>query len=641
MNVPMHSIETTKKDFTEDRSSDSHLGQNSIAGWVASQAAARPEAIAVVSSKVALTYGELDNQAQDLAKVLRDAGVGPETVVGLLLRPSPAMVVGALGILKAGGAYLPIDPTYPESRLEFLLDDAQVSVVVTDQSAHNRIPLANRKGILLDELGQLKKVESLSGHGTPNVNISPKNLAYVIYTSGSTGQPKGVEVTQAGLLNLVHWHRGAFKVTSADRASQVARVGFDAAVWEIWPYLCAGASLHSPDEAIVSDPVALQAWLVAQRITICFVPTPMAERLLGMAWPADTALRLMLTGADTLHLYAPKDIPFLLVNNYGPTECTVVTTSALVPPIGSADRLPPIGLPIANMNVHILDESRNEKAAGEQGELYIGGAGLARGYRNRPELTAEKFPPNPFSGKPGDRLFKTGDIVKRLADGQLAFFGRMDDQIKVRGFRIEPNEIAAALNEHPVILQSAVVAHEISPGDRRLVAYFVVRSDLCPTLGELREFLGARLPEYMIPASFVILENLPLTANGKVDRGALPMPDSANTLRDNVFVAPRTDVEKTVAGILAPLLGLDQVDVEDNFFSLGGHSLLGTQLIARVRDAFGVELALRNVFEAPTVAGISVEIERLLLEKLESLSEEKANSLLASTLQPYAERKVP
>jgi len=599
----------------------------------ASQVEIQPEALAVSSSQCVLNYRELDDRSDELANVLVGLGVGPEKVIGLLTPRSPAMIVGALGILKSGGAYLPLDPSYPEARLAFQLEDAQAPVLITQQSLKTPHASGARESIVLDAGGRITK----ASHPRQNISMestaSSSNLAYVIYTSGSTGQPKGVEITHASLSNLVDWHQRAFKVTAENRASQVARVGFDAAVWEIWPYLTAGASLHQPDEELLSQPEALRQWLLAQGITIAFVPTPMAERLLALPWPAKTELRVMLTGGDVLHPYSPKDLPFLLVNNYGPTECTVVATSALVPPQGSAGGLPPIGLPIQNTQLYILNESGNQVPPGGRGELYIGGAGLARGYRNRPALTQQRFLENPFSTRSGERFFKTGDLVRSEPDGQLAFLGRLDDQIKIRGFRVEPDEVAAALNEHPAITQSVVAAHEISPGERRLVGYFVPRDHNCPNLAELREFLGARLPEFMVPGIFVVLEGLPLTPNGKVDRGALPVPNATNTLRDIKAVAPRTEVEIAVAQILQELLRVGQLNVDDNFFALGGHSLLGTQLISRVRQAFGVTLALRHVFEAPTVAGISVEIEQLLRTELEAMSEEQASSILDSVPQ--------
>jgi amino acid adenylation domain-containing protein len=593
-----------------------------------------PNAIAATSTRGELTYRELNQLAEELAGRIRAAGVGPEVVVGLCVPRSPAMLVGTLAIFKAGGAYLPLDPSEPESRLNFMFDDAGVSVVVTEQSLKQKMSGANRQVIALDETGRMTERDG-EPSAAPNAaaSINPKSLAYVIYTSGSTGTPKGVEIAHESLSNLVAWHQSAFKVIPHDRASCVARVGFDAAVWEIWPYLTAGASLHVPDGEKLKDPEAFQSWLIERGITISFVPTPMAERLLALRWPENTVLRMMLTGGDTLHVYPPANLPFLLVNNYGPTECAVVATSGLVAAGRAEHRLPPIGRPIDNTQVYILDEAMREVPAGTPGEIYIGGLGVARGYRNRPELTAERFLPNPFDGT---RFFKTGDCAQTLPDGQIAFLGRFDEQIKIRGFRIEPNEIVAALNEHPAVSQSVIVAREITCGDSRLVAYLVPKAGHLATVSELRDFLSARLPAYMVPAMYVTIDTIPLTPNGKVDRAALPAPDASNTLGEDVFHAPQTEVEQVVAGILAPLLGLERVDVEANFFALGGHSLLGIQLISRVRDSLGVELSLRTVFEAPSVAELSAEIERLLCAKLESMSEEEVQRTLgvAEKAQP-------
>ncbi len=630
-NDPEAPWETGAIAFAKQGRQNRDLNLNSVAELVTQQARLRPDATAVSSSEAHLSYGDLEARSNELAQALRSMGVGPETAIALHLPRSPAMVVGALGILKAGAAYVPLDPAYPEARLEFMLGDARAAAVVTGHSGKESISSLGRRGlIVVDDFGRLADVKSHSAGAVARWPLTSENLAYIIYTSGSTGQPKGVEISHASLLNLVYWHQLAFDVSAKDRASQVARVGFDAAVWEVWPYLTAGASLHAPDEALLSDPEALQDWIIEQRITIAFIPTPMAERLIARDWPAGAALRVMLTGGDTLHRYNPKENPFALVNNYGPTECTVVATSAVVPRQSLAQGLPPIGFPIRNTQLYILDESQDRVPNGTSGELYIGGAGVARGYRNRPDLTAERFIENPFSAEPGERLFKTGDFVRSLPDGQLAFLGRRDDQIKVRGFRVETKEVAAALNEHPAVAQSVVVAPEITPGERRLIGYFVPSPQAQPTLTDLHEFLSSRLPEFMVPAVFVLLQDLPLTPNGKVDRNALPEPDATNTLRDNAVVAPTTELEAAVADILRQLLRIDQLNIEDNFFVLGGHSLLGTQLIVRVREAFGVELALRDVFEAPTVAGISAAIERRAAASLESMTEEQANSLLKS-----------
>jgi acyl carrier protein len=359
---------------------------------------------------------------------------------------------------------------------------------------------------------------------------------------------------------------------------------------------------------------------------------------MALEWPTKAALRVMLTGADTLHHYPSRKLPFQLVNNYGPTECTVVATSGVVPPTPErSNRLPTIGRPIANTQIYILDEEMRRVPVGAPGEIYIGGKGLARGYRRRPDLTAEKFVPNPFTSEPEARLYRTGDLARYLPDEQIAFLGRVDEQIKIRGFRIEPAEIVKALDEHPAVGASTVVAREVEPGDKRLVAYFVPASNTQPTHTELRTFMAGRVPEYMIPAIFVTLDSLPFSTNGKVDRAALPAPEPANTLRDSTFVAPRNPIEQRLATMLASLLDLGQVSVEDNFFLLGGHSLMGTQLIARVRDAFGIELSLKSLFDAPTVSKLSAQIEALLLAKVEAMSEDEAQRLLTGTAPSAAQ----
>jgi amino acid adenylation domain-containing protein len=597
-------------------------------------AAKKPHRLAVNSGQCVLTYEELNARANFLANQLRAFGAGPETLVALCAPRSPALLVGALGILKSGAAYLPIDPSEPAVRLEAMLADAGVSIVVMTEPVNKTMANANRQLIVLDEMdglvrsqrGSLRR-EEVDLRVENHHEVGPKNLAYVIYTSGSTGTPKGVEITHESLSNLVSWHQNAFQVTPEDRATCVARVGFDASVWEIWPYLAAGASLHVPPDDKLNDPDALQSWLIAQEITITFVPTPMAERLLTLPWPAETRLRIMLTGGDTLHIYPSPDLPFSLVNNYGPTECAVVATSGAVPTARVANRLPGIGSAIANTRIFLLNDLGKEVPAGAPGEMYIGGIGVARGYRNRPDLTAERFIRHPANHEAG-RLFRTGDRAQYLPDGQLAFLGRLDEQIKIRGFRIEPREVIAALDEHPLVFQSAVIAREITPGDVGLVAYIVALGESIPTFAELREFLRGRLPDYMLPAVFVNLDMLPLTPNGKVNWADLPAPDSTNTIGDAVTHAPQTEIEKIVAGTLAPLLGVREVDVEANFFSLGAHSLLGVQLISRLRESIGVELSLRTVFEAPSVVELSDVIERELCEKLEAMSEDEVQRTL-------------
>ena len=602
-----------------------------IAELVSVQAVSSPNAIAVSDNERILNYRELNARANELAQHLRALGVGPNVIVGLCLPRSVAMVVGALGILKAGGAYLPVDPAYPTARLDFQLKDAQVPVVVAGQCMRQRLPAGPWRLVALDWEGQQTNCHANAdcSESPARIEVAEEDLAYVIYTSGSTGQPKGVEITHASLQNLVSWHQQTFAVRPSDRATQQASPGFDAAVWELWPYLTAGASVHIPDDNTRSSPESFRDWLVAHTITIAFVPTPMAERLMLLDWPSNTALRVLLTGADTLRHYPPTTLPFAVVNNYGPTECTVVTTSGTVQPDGRPNRLPSIGRPITNMQVYILDENLEPLPSGRPGGLYIGGVGLARGYRNRPDLTNECFISNPFSKQPGSRLYRTGDVACSLPDGQIAFLGRTDDQVKIRGYRIETNEIASVLDRHPMIQASVVVAREDTPGEKRLVAYVMPKENGQLTDKVLREFLLLTLPEYMIPAAFYRLDSVPWSASGKIDRNALPLPTQAHQLSDEEYIAPRTPVEERMTGILATLLRLEKVGVNENFFLLGGNSLLGAQVIARVRDTFGVELTLLSLFDHPTVSGLSAEIERLLVVKLGAMSEDEAERLAA------------
>ena len=569
-----------------------------------------------------MTYGELDRHANRLANHLIALDVGPETIVGLCLDRSSLSIVCALAILKSGGAFLPLDPGYPVERLLFMLNDAQPSVVITVDSEAKNISRGPWKVLSIDSD---RTYENYSAD-VPATTFSSEQLAYVIYTSGSTGQPKGVEIAHTSLLNLIAWHGTEFAVTSTDRASHLASVGFDAAVWEVWPYLTAGASLHLPDAATRVSPEQVRDWLVKERITISFLPTALAEHVLALEWPTQTALRFLLTGADTLHRYPTSGLPFELVNNYGPTECTVVATSGRVRPDIDAKGLPTIGRPIANTSVYILDENLREVPPGAEGELCIGGVGVARGYLNRRELTSEKFIADTFSLGPGARLYRTGDLARHLDNGEIAYLGRVDEQIKILGYRIEPAEVERVLNRHSAIKSSVVVA---CGDEKRLAAYLEMSNGTIPTALELRRLVTSELPEYMAPTIFVRLDKLPATPNGKVDRTALPEPDLDNTLRDESFVAPRTAIEKRLATILSSLLNLNEVSVHDNFFLLGGHSLLGTQLIARIRNTFGVDLRLRALFESPTIAELSSEIENLIIARVESMSEEEAQSLLA------------
>jgi acyl-CoA synthetase (AMP-forming)/AMP-acid ligase II/acyl carrier protein len=381
-----------------------------------------------------------------------------------------------------------------------------------------------------------------------------------------------------------------------------------------------------PDEETRLMPEKLRDWLVEHKITLSFVPTPLAEELVALPWPPKVALRTMLTGGDRLTRHVPPSLPFLLVNHYGPTESTVVATCAPVANEGQGRKPPPIGKPIANTQIYILDSHSQPVPIGSPGELYIGGDGLARGYLNDLEMTAEKFIANPFSPQLSARLYKTGDLVRYSPTGSIEFLGRNDDQVKIRGFRIELGEVESVLAAHEAVRAAVVMAREDELGEKRLVAYATTHS-LAITESDLREHLNKQLPDYMVPEAFVILDHFPLTPNGKVDRGALPAPGSDVTFRQEAGAARATEVGKTVAGILASLLKVDRVDPQANFFALGGHSLLGTQLISRIRAAFGIDLPLRSVFEAPTLAELSANIEEILAAEVEAMSEDEAQNL--------------
>jgi len=592
---------------------------------MAQQARVHPDKVALVMGPERLTYAELELRATQLANYLRARGAGPEVLIGICLERSPEFVIAATAILKCGSAYLPMDSAHPLERLRFIAKDSGISLLVTQAKFAERFANAGLKIVALD--GE-KEAISQQPAESPAIALEIDHLAYVIYTSGSTGQPKGVEITHRNLSNLVSWHVRAFGLDASARATFQSGVGFDAAVWEIWPALTVGAALHLPDDSTRLTPEPLRDWLVMHQITISFVPTAIAEQLIALPWPSETALRFLLTGADILHRYPPPSLPFALVNNYGPTECTVVATSGAIAAKGDRDGLPSIGFPIDHVRIHIVDEQQQEVSNGATGEIHVGGAGVGRGYRNRADLTAERFVVNPFDGGAG-RLYRTGDLGRRLPNGEIAFLGRIDDQVKIRGYRIELGEINAVLKEHPSVQASVVIAREDVPGEKRLVAYVVPAGTSGRDEKVLRGAIRQRLPDYMEPGAFVWMESLPLTPNGKVDRAALPPPNE-NGSREGEFIAPRTPVEETVAEIITEVLKLPRVSVHDDFFHLGGHSLLGAQVIARVRSAFGAELKLLDVFDAPTVAELAVKIEEALMLQLNAMSEAEVDAALAA-----------
>ncbi len=566
------------------------------------QASHTPDADALVCEAEQLSYGELNRRANQIANYLRGLGVGPETLVGVCMNGSMDLVVATLGILKAGGAFVPLDPDYPKRRLAQIMEESMMPVLLTREDMEERLPAHWGQIVFLDSDWEMIAAHSQEN---PAADVDPENLAYVIYTSGSTGKPKGVQITHGALLNLVYWHRRNFAVTPADRATQVAGVAFDASVWEVWPYLTAGASIHFPNDEIRTSPLQLLDWLVSKKITISFLPTPLAESLLSVDWPDGAALRALLTGGDKLHHHPAKPLPFDLVNNYGPSESTVVATSGPVLIRPHEEAAPTIGRPIDNTQVYLLDFNLQLVPDGAPGELYIGGSSLARGYLLQPEMTAEKFLPDPFGDQPGARMYRTGDLARYSADGSIEFLNRIDDQVKVRGFRIELGEIETALSRHAALQDAMVIAREDTPGEKRLVAYLVCKPDQAPNISELRAYLKERLPEYMIPQSFVTLDRLPLSPNGKVDRRALPAPNQSRPQLDRAFVAPRNELEHFLADKWREVLGIEEVGVHDDFFDMGGESLKAAILVNKIQQELGEMLQVVSIFDAPNIAAFA------------------------------------
>ncbi|AKT42432.1 uncharacterized protein CMC5_066580 [Chondromyces crocatus] len=569
------------------------------------QAARTPEAVALVFEEQQLTYGEVNARANQLAHHLQGLGVGPEMRVGICVERSPAMVIGFLGILKAGGAYVPFDPDYPTDRLAYMLRDAAVSVLVTQQRLGERLPTRGAEVVLLDAE---EAVIAARPQGNPESAVTSRSLAYVIYTSGSTGRPKGVLVEHGGVCNLIEAVPERFAVTPDSRGLQFFSFGFDAFVADAFLALGAGACLVLGPATSLMPGEPLARTLRAQRITHAILP-PSALAVTPPEGLPDLAVVIAAGEACSAELTRRWAKGRRFMNGYGPTESTVAATIAR-----DLDgvRKPPIGRPFPGMQVYLLDRNFEPTPVGVPGELYLGGAGLARGYLNQPALTAAKFIPHPFSDAPGARLYRTGDRARYLPDGSIDYVGRVDAQVKLRGYRVELGEIEAALRQHPGVQDAAVIVREDAPGDSRLTAYVVPEGE-APTPASLRSALKETLPEFMIPAAFVGLSALPLTPHGKVDRAALPAPGhearaGACGVGEAGFVAPRSPAEETLSAIWAEVLGAGPVSVEANFFELGGHSLLATQAVSRAQDAFALELPLRSLFEHPTVASFAAYV---------------------------------
>jgi acyl-coenzyme A synthetase/AMP-(fatty) acid ligase/aryl carrier-like protein len=445
----------------------------------------------------------------------------------------------------------------------------------------------------------------------------------MIYTSGSTGVPKGVEITHANLAHLVRWHRDAFGVTREDRASHLASLGFDAAVWEIWPYLCAGATLCLASDEVRSSPQLMHEWMIRERVTIGFVPTVHAGPLMAMEWPATTRLRYMLTGGDKLHSFPGHQLPFRVVNNYGPAECTVVSTSIVLEP--GLSGTPTIGRAIAGASVYLLNERGEQVRDGEVGELYIGGNGVGRGYRNLPDSTERNFLPDPFANVPGARMYRSGDCGCRRPDGEIEFRGRIDRQAKIRGQRVELDEIGSILMQYPGIDFAAATLDNSGAGEAQLRAHVLFSGDQpVPNAQSLQQHLLRSLPDYMVPSIFFRLDSLPLSPNGKIDLAALSAPSEAGRLQSGPRKEPATLVEEKLLAMVKELLDNPDISVEDNFFLAGGHSLLGMQLVIRLRNAFGLDLTLRQLFEGPTVERLAVLIENKLIDEVNAITDEEA-----------------
>lgn len=561
------------------------------------QARVRPEAVAVRDDDETLTYAQLDRRANQLAQWLTGQHVGTEDRVGIHLSRSSQMVVAVVGILKAGAAYLPLDEDLPAYRLDYLMDDAQARLVVTQQSLAQRC--LTRKLIRLD--ADRERLDALPDTAPPRA-ITPRSLAYVIYTSGSTGRPKAVMLEHAGVVNLARWHAHEFGVTQSDRGTLTARLGFDASVWEMWPYFASGGSVHIAPQLGRLAAAEVRDWLLARQITLCWLPPAIAENVVDLPWPSDTPLRVLFVGSDRLSNRPPATFPARMVNVYGPTETTVISTFGDVTPRGEEAGPPHIGRPLANHRAYVLDAELRPLPVGVPGELYLGGIGLARGYLARPSLTATSFVPDPFSERPGDRLYRTGDVAMHRPDQTLAFIGRRDDQVKIRGYRVELAEVGLTLRDHPRVSQAEAVAVDLE-GVRELVAFVV--ADQPVREAELREHCATRLPHYLTPSRIIALSALPLTANRKVDRDelnrlavAMPVPARAGAL-------PRTETERLVAGVWQEVLGLTEVDVETNFADLGGHSLLAMRVHALLSARHPKPVRLVDLFAYTTVRSLS------------------------------------
>jgi amino acid adenylation domain-containing protein len=595
--LPLLSAQERQRVVVDWNATESRYPRDScVHELVAARAARAPAALAVSAGGERLSYRQLDGRASSLAHRLRHLGAGPGARVGLCLERSADLIVAQLAVLKAGAAFVPLDPDAPLPRLDFMRRDAGIRILLTQRRLLGLLPTTDVRTICLDEPAGPVPPEP----APPARAATPGDAAYVIYTSGSTGQPKGVEVEHRSLTCRASWCGGADGMGSSDRVPQISNPSFDGSVWEIWTCLVAGASLHVPDEATRTSPARLATWLCDEGITVTFLPTALAELMLERPWPASSALRLVLVGGDRLHRVLQDGLPFELHNAYGPTEATIFSTAGAVRTGPEGDALPPIGRPLADTRAYVLDPWQRPLPVGLAGELYIGGDGVARGYAARPELTADRFVPDPFGGRAGARLYRSGDLVRYLPAGSLEFLGRLDHQVKVRGFRVELGEIEAALLSLPGVTAAVATTVQDGTAERGLVAHVV--ADTAPE--RLRAALAGLLPAWMVPSAIVPLDRLPLTPNGKVDRAALPPPPAEG----RPYEAPRTPLETLIAGLWCEALGVARIGRDDDFFERGGHSVLAMQVMLRTAEATGLDVPLRVLFEAPTPAAFAERV---------------------------------
>ncbi|ODG96162.1 non-ribosomal peptide synthetase [Nostoc sp. KVJ20] len=600
----------------ENQQTTNYINYKCIHIFFEEQVENSPNALAIVYKQQYLTYRELNNRANQLAHYLQALGVKPEVRVGICVERSLEMVIGILAILKAGGAYIPLDPAYPPERLAFMIEDVQTKILLTQNNLKNRLPLQNQTVVNLDSdweiIAQYSENNLLS-------EVNPENLAYIIYTSGSTGTPKGTEVTHRSIIGFMfgvdYIHLDAEQIWL-----QHSSISWDALTLELWPPLLYGGCCVLYPERIPT-PENLSRIIQEQRVNTLFLTTALFNLMIDKMPQGLSDIKQLLFGGESVSVpHVRRALELLprtqLIHAYGPSECTVFTCCYPIPKqLAENVHSIPIGKPIGDRTVYILDDDLHRVPIGVSGELYVCGASVARGYLNQPRLTSEKFICNPFIE--GDKLYKTGDLARRLPDGNIEFIGRIDTQIKIRGFRIELAEIEAILIQHSDIKQVVVMVREDEPGNKYLVAYLVTK-DNQPTPSTVRNFLKKKLPDYMIPAIFFFLEAFPLTPNGKINRRALPAPDISQRNLEVDFVAPRTPTEQELATIWAEVLKVKQVGIHDNFFELGGHSLLATQVISRLREAFSLDFSLRYLFENPTIAELAQKVSEQQIEQAEN-----------------------